>query len=154
LAPTDTLEESMVVPLDTLPLPNQSGDQALVFNDPVLNSSSKTMVVGAPALAGALGTVPAPVIPDGELGANPAAMGVRVGVIAVPLTATKVYPPVAGSTTMPVMLSLDSPAVPENCASPNVKMPPSLATNQYPLPSGVGAIPAMGLFRWREPVDP
>jgi len=44
--------------LDVLPLPNQSGDQTLVFNDPVLNSSSKTMVVGGFRLAGALGTAP------------------------------------------------------------------------------------------------
>ena len=46
----------MIVPFDTFPLPNQSGDHRLVFNDPVLNSSSRTMVVGAPTLAGALGT--------------------------------------------------------------------------------------------------
>jgi hypothetical protein len=58
LAPTDTLEDNMTVPFSTCPLPNQSGDHRLVFNEPVLNSSSSTMVVGAPRLAGALGTAP------------------------------------------------------------------------------------------------
>ena len=35
-----------------------------------------------------------------------------------------------------------------------MKMPPSDATNQYPLPSGVAAIPTMGAFRWVEPSEP
>jgi hypothetical protein len=64
----------MFVPLDTEPLPNQSGDQILVFNVPVLNSSSKTMVVGAPELAGAVGTAPAPLL---------AAVGVGMVVVVV-----------------------------------------------------------------------
>lgn len=34
------------------------------------------------------------------------------------------------------------------------KMPPSLATSQYPLPSGVDAIPTMGRFRWVPPIEP
>jgi hypothetical protein len=50
----------MTVPLDTLPLPHQSGDHRLVFNDPVLNSSSKTEVVGTSKPDGSLmiGEVP------------------------------------------------------------------------------------------------
>jgi hypothetical protein len=45
---------------------------------------------------------------------------------------------------------------PSNWASPNVKTPPSAATSQYPFPSGVAAIPTMGLLRWVPPsaVDP
>jgi hypothetical protein len=42
--------------LETLPLPNQSGDHRLLSNEPVSNSSSSTMVAGASRLAGALGT--------------------------------------------------------------------------------------------------
>ena len=33
-------------------------------------------------------------------------------------------------------------------------MPPSAATSQYPRPSGVVAMPTMGLFRWMDPVEP
>ena len=36
-------------------LPYQLGDHRVVFNDPVLNSSSRTRLVGAPRLAGASG---------------------------------------------------------------------------------------------------
>ena len=46
----------MMVPFSTSPLPNQVGAHRLVFNAPVLNSSSRTMLVGAPTLAGARGT--------------------------------------------------------------------------------------------------
>ena len=48
----------MVVAFEAWPLPNQSGAHRLVFNAPVLNSSSRTMVAGAPALAGAVGRAP------------------------------------------------------------------------------------------------
>ena len=37
---------------------------------------------------------------------------------------------------------------------PKAKIPPSEATNQYPPPSAVGAIPTMGLFRVGRPVEP
>ena len=33
-------------------------------------------------------------------------------------------------------------------------MPPSDATNQYPRPSDVGAMPTIGWFRRIEPVEP
>jgi hypothetical protein len=33
-------------------------------------------------------------------------------------------------------------------------MPPSLATSQYPPPSGVPAMPTMGWFSGLEPMDP
>jgi hypothetical protein len=46
----------MTVPFDTDPLPNQSGAHQLVFNDPVLNSSSKARVVGISRPAGSLRT--------------------------------------------------------------------------------------------------
>src|SRR5947208_1720495 len=46
------------------------------------------------------------------------------------------------------------PVEPENCASPNEKMPPSLATIQYPRPDGVAAIPTTGLLRRMPPVEP
>ena len=36
------------------------------------------------------------------------------------------------------------PVEPKNRASPNAKIPPSDATNQYPLPVGVGAMPTIG----------
>ena len=65
LEPTDTLEFNMVVPLDTDPLPNQLGDHRVVFNEPALNSSSSTMVVGAFRLAGALGSAPFVVVAGG-----------------------------------------------------------------------------------------
>ncbi len=60
MAPTDTLEDNMTVPFETCPLTHQLGDHRLVFNDPVLNSSSRTMPAGAPRLAGARGTEPRP----------------------------------------------------------------------------------------------
>ncbi len=44
----------MTVPFDTVPLPNQSGDHTLVFNDPELNSSSRTKLVGTSRLDGSL----------------------------------------------------------------------------------------------------
>jgi hypothetical protein len=46
------------------------------------------------------------------------------------------------------------PVDPENGASPKLKMPPSDAVSQYPLPSGVAAIPTIGLFNTIDPVDP
>jgi hypothetical protein len=55
----------MTVPFDTDPLPNQLGDHRLVFNDPVLNSSSRTMLVGAFRLAGALGSAAFVVVAGG-----------------------------------------------------------------------------------------
>ena len=39
-----------------------------------------------------------------------------------------------------------APVDPWNAASPKAKIPPSDATSQYPPPSGVTAIPTMGLF--------
>ena len=107
LAPTETLLDDMIVPFSTLLLANHVGDHRLVFNEPVLNSSSSTMVLGAPRLAGALGTAPlldavmvgmvvvvvvGVVVPEGDgvAGARPAATGVRVGRSAVPFTSTKV----------------------------------------------------------------
>ena len=50
----------MTVPFDTVPLPNQSGDHTLVFNDPESNSSSKTELVGTSKPEGLLmvGDVP------------------------------------------------------------------------------------------------
>jgi hypothetical protein len=52
------LPEFITVWFDSCPLPNQSGDHRLVFNEPVLNSSLRTIVVGAPRLAGASGRLP------------------------------------------------------------------------------------------------
>ena len=43
---------------------------------------------------------------------------------------------------------------PTNAASPNAKMPPSLATSQYPPPSDVAAMPTIGALRWSPPVEP
>jgi hypothetical protein len=54
-ASTDTFPEFITVLLVTLPLPNQSGDHRLVLSEPVLKSSSRASVVGAPRLAGASG---------------------------------------------------------------------------------------------------
>src|SRR5579872_173723 len=45
-------------------------------------------------------------------------------------------------------------ALPKKGASPKLKMPPSEATNQYPPPSGVAAIPTIGWLRWIAPVEP
>lgn len=33
-------------------------------------------------------------------------------------------------------------------------MPPSAATSQYPAPSGVDAMPTMGWFNGRPPIEP
>ena len=57
---------------------------------------------------------------------------------------------------MPTMglLSLMLPADPKNPASPKLKTPPSEATAQYPLPSGVFAPPTMGLLSLVPPRDP
>src|ERR1700722_2948252 len=52
------------------------------------------------------------------------------------------------------LLSGNAPAEPWKVASPYVKMPPSLATSQYPPPSFVVAMPTMGLFSGRPPSDP
>ena len=50
--------------------------------------------------------------------------------------------------------SLMAPVDPKKPASPKVKIPPSLATSQYPLPSDVAAIPTMGLLSLIDPVEP
>jgi len=52
---------------------------------------------------------------------------------------------VNGVTDMPTMGALRGfPAIePADVASPRGKMPPSDATIQYPLPSGVGALPTI-----------
>ena len=52
------------------------------------------------------------------------------------------------------MFSRRSPVDPKNSASPKLKMPPSVATSQYPLPDGVAAMPTIGWFRRMSPVDP
>ena len=46
------------------------------------------------------------------------------------------------------------PVEPKNPASPKAKMPPSEATSQYPLSSGVAAIETMGRLRVILPVEP
>ena len=46
------------------------------------------------------------------------------------------------------------PAEPSKPASPKVKMPPSAATSQYPLPSGVAAMPTIGALSTMLPVLP
>ena len=43
---------------------------------------------------------------------------------------------------------------PWKVASPKVKIPPSDATNQYPPPSPVAAIPTIGSFNRNDPVEP
>jgi hypothetical protein len=43
---------------------------------------------------------------------------------------------------------------PKNEASPNEKIPPSEATSQYPLPSGVEAMPTVGALRSIDAADP
>src|SRR3954467_11038953 len=45
------------------------------------------------------------------------------------------------------------PVDPKNGAS-EAKMPPSVATSQYPAPDGVDAMPTTGLLRRLPPVDP
>jgi hypothetical protein len=47
-----------------------------------------------------------------------------------------------------------APVDPKKAASPKLKIPPSDATNQYPPPSGVAAIPTTGWAKWRDPVEP
>src|SRR5258708_166225 len=46
------------------------------------------------------------------------------------------------------------PVDPKNGASPKLKIPPSAATNQYPFPDGVAAIPTIGWFSASAPVEP
>ena len=46
------------------------------------------------------------------------------------------------------------PIEPKNVASPNANTPPSDATSQYPLPSGVAAMPTTGRLRRMPPVEP
>jgi hypothetical protein len=43
---------------------------------------------------------------------------------------------------------------PEDPASPKERMPPSMATSQQPLLSGVAGVPVMGRFSRRPPVEP
>jgi hypothetical protein len=50
--------------------------------------------------------------------------------------------------------SVIAPVEPWKAASPKAKMPPSVATSQYPLPDGVDAIPTTGLFSVMAPVEP
>ena len=45
-------------------------------------------------------------------------------------------------------------ALPAKAASPKLKTPASWPTNQYPLPSGVAAMPTMGSFSGMPPVEP
>src|SRR5581483_6782510 len=47
-----------------------------------------------------------------------------------------------------------APVEPKKAASPNEKIPPSRATNQYPRPDGVAAIPTIGWFNRTAPVEP
>jgi hypothetical protein len=51
-------------------------------------------------------------------------------------------------------LSRMSPVDPKKAASPNVKMPPSDATSQYPRPVGVDAMPTIGWLSRMSPVEP
>ena len=46
------------------------------------------------------------------------------------------------------------PVDPKKRAEPNENTPPSSATNQYPLPSGVGVMPTTGRFSRIPPVEP
>ena len=46
------------------------------------------------------------------------------------------------------------PVEPKKPASPNEKIPPSDATNQYPRPVGVATIATIGLFSRMPPVEP
>ena len=65
-----------------------------------------------------------------------------------PVAAPLVVMPTIGDTRC--ML----PVEPWNVASPNAKMPPSDATDQYPLPDGVAAIPTIGRLRCLPPIEP
>jgi hypothetical protein len=51
-------------------------------------------------------------------------------------------------------LSRMLPVEPKNRAEPNVKMPPSLATSQYPSGKGVASMPTIGEFSRMSPVEP
>ena len=51
-------------------------------------------------------------------------------------------------------LSRLPPVEPKNFAWPNVKMPPSRAKSQYPLPVLVGVSPSTGELRCMAPVEP
>src|SRR6266550_7403371 len=55
--------------------------------------------------------------------------------------------------TMGLLRRID-PVEPKNLALPKAKIPPSVATSQYPLPSAVPAMPTMGLFNLIDPVEP
>src|SRR5438034_1285816 len=46
------------------------------------------------------------------------------------------------------------PSAPKNRPSPNAKIPPSLATNQYPRPEGDEAMPTTGRLRRWPRIDP
>src|SRR5687768_10736711 len=47
-----------------------------------------------------------------------------------------------------------APVDPWKRASPKAKMPPSDATNQYPLPDGVSTLPTIGWLRRTPPSEP
>jgi len=63
---------------------------------------------------------------------------------------------VAPSALMPTTgrLRWRPPIDPWKAASPKAKIPPSLATSQYPRPSAVGARSTTGASRRRPPIDP
>ena len=46
------------------------------------------------------------------------------------------------------------PIEPRKGAVPKLKMPPSDATSQYPVPPCAAAIPTTGWFRCMDPVEP
>ena len=47
-----------------------------------------------------------------------------------------------------------APVEPKKRASPNVKIPPSAATSQYPCPEGVAVMPTTGADKRRPPTEP
>src|SRR5438445_11842188 len=51
-------------------------------------------------------------------------------------------------------LSGNEPVEPKKGAAPKLKTPPSAATSQYPLPSGLTAAATIGWTRWMEPAEP
>ncbi len=51
-------------------------------------------------------------------------------------------------------LRRSAPVDPKKRASPKLKIPPSPATSQYPLPDGVAAMPTIGAFSGRPCIDP
>ena len=53
-----------------------------------------------------------------------------------------------------LMVAFYAAADPKKRALPKVNTPPSAATNQYPVPDCVRAMPTMGDVRWSEPVEP